>query len=226
MTIIHRCALPLPKRPFTCSGIKDRPLRGAFGILDAFRALREPECRRRVEERRYKLKEPVTDLAQAVTPFRISGLVLLVHVTEYETKRDTMGYTLGQAAKATGKSKPTIQRAIKSGTISASKADDGSYEIDPAELHRVFPLVTDTSNTEQHLKQDVLSSETVSLQREVTLLRERLADKDGVINDLRTRLDAEAEERRRTQAQLTALLTDQRPKEEPKRRRWLSFGKR
>ena len=42
-------------------------------------------------------------------------------------------------------------------------------------------------------------------------LRARLADKDAVIDDLRRRLDAEAEERRR----LTAILADQRAKPEP-----------
>jgi len=137
-----------------------------------------------------------------------------------------MSYTLGQAAKATGKSKPTIQRAIKNGTISASKTGDGSYEIDPAELHRVFPPVTHASNAEQDLKQSVPPRDTPVLHREIELLRERLADKESVIEDLRTRLDAEAEERRRTQAQLTALLTDQREQQEPKRRRWFSFRKR
>jgi excisionase family DNA binding protein len=154
--------------------------------------------------------------------------MLLVHVPPDETIRATMTYTLGQAAKATGKSKPTIQRAIKSGSISAAKADDGSYEINPSELHRVFPPVTSASNAEQALKQSVPPSDTVALQREIELLRERLTDKDGVIDDLRQRLDTEAEERRRTQAQLTALLTDQsqREQEEPQRRRWFSFGTR
>ena len=33
-----------------------------------------------------------------------------------------MPYTLGQAAKAVGKSKPTIARAIRSGRLSASRA--------------------------------------------------------------------------------------------------------
>jgi hypothetical protein len=136
-----------------------------------------------------------------------------------------MSYTLGQAAKATGRSKPTIQRAIKSGAISAAKSDDGSYEIDPSELHRVFPPVTLTSDAEQAVKQSVPPSDTIALQREIELMRERLADKDDVITDLRTRLDAEAEERRRTQTQLTALLTDQREKPEL-RRRWFSFWNR
>ena len=51
-----------------------------------------------------------------------------------------MRYTLGQAAKATGKSKTTIQRAVAKGLISGEKGKNGEYRIDPAELHRVFPL--------------------------------------------------------------------------------------
>ena len=46
-----------------------------------------------------------------------------------------------------------------------------------------------------------------ALQVETAVLRERLADKDYVIDDLRRRLDAEAEERRK----LTLMLTDRRP---------------
>jgi hypothetical protein len=52
-----------------------------------------------------------------------------------------MKYTLSEAAAATGKNKATIQRAIKSGKISAPKGESGSYEIDPSELHRVFQPV-------------------------------------------------------------------------------------
>ena len=55
-----------------------------------------------------------------------------------------MAYTLGEAAKATGKSKATISKAIKSGRISAMKDETGTFHIDPAELHRVYaPTVSD-----------------------------------------------------------------------------------
>lgn len=50
-----------------------------------------------------------------------------------------MSYTLGTAAKAVGKSKATISKAIKSGRISATKHDNGSYTIEAVELHRVYP---------------------------------------------------------------------------------------
>lgn len=47
-----------------------------------------------------------------------------------------MSYTLGEAAKVVGFSKPTLSRAIKNGKLSARRLDDGSYSIDAAELER------------------------------------------------------------------------------------------
>jgi excisionase family DNA binding protein len=133
-----------------------------------------------------------------------------------------MTYTLGQAAKATGKSKPTIQRAIKNGKISAIRNEDGSYEIDPAELHRVFEPLRGAGNDTGDMKQSVPAGDTPQLQAEITVLRERLTSLEfererernqlsDQIADLRRRLDAEGEERRK----LTALLTDQRHQAEP-----------
>jgi hypothetical protein len=55
-------------------------------------------------------------------------------------------------------------------------------------------------------------------------LRARLADKDAVIEDLRRRLDAESEERRR----LTLVLADMRtapPVAPPPRRFWWPWGR-
>ena len=48
--------------------------------------------------------------------------------------------SLSQAAKLTGKSKSTINRAIKTGKLSATRHEDGSYSIDSAELSRAFIL--------------------------------------------------------------------------------------
>ena len=52
--------------------------------------------------------------------------------------RNAMAYTLTKAATATGLSRSTIFRAIKSGKISASRIE-GNFSIEPVELHRVFP---------------------------------------------------------------------------------------
>ena len=65
----------------------------------------------------------------------------------HEVRRNPMTYTLGMAARATGVSKSTIHRAIKSGRVSAGRSDTGDYAIDPAELHRVFPPVQDATRS-------------------------------------------------------------------------------
>ncbi|HIC15009.1 MAG TPA: hypothetical protein EYO83_07655 [Gemmatimonadetes bacterium] len=133
-----------------------------------------------------------------------------------------MKYSLSEAAKATGKNKTTIQRSIKSGKISAGKGDGGSYEIDPSELHRVFPP-TVAQRDAKHAKsndtqQAKLASESshidrvVELEKELAVARERAngleAQKDQMadtINDLRKRLD-------NAEGRVTALLSDDRPK--------------
>lgn len=119
-----------------------------------------------------------------------------------------MAYTLGEAAKAANVSKTTIRRAIQAGRLSASRQDDGSYVIDPAELHRAFPGSSDGSGT---LARSVTASDTGELQVEVEMLREHLALLKDERDDLRERLDRADEERRQAQERLTALLTDQRP---------------
>ena len=129
-----------------------------------------------------------------------------------------MAYSLGQAAKAAGISKTSLHRAIQKGRVSAAKNDNGSYEIEPSELHRVYPLVTDADHSANpDLGQDGTAETQVGtevLRREVELLRERIADKETVIADLKERLDQSEQERRDKDRQLTALLTHQRPEPE------------
>ena len=71
-------------------------------------------------------------------PFLITGLVNDVYT--FTVRFTVMVYTLGTAAKATGKSKTAIASAIKSGKIKAIKTDSG-YEIAPDDLSKVYPLV-------------------------------------------------------------------------------------
>ena len=51
-----------------------------------------------------------------------------------------MAYSLLEAATAARVNRSTVLRAIKSGKISATKDKHGEWRIDPAELHRVYPL--------------------------------------------------------------------------------------
>ena len=127
-----------------------------------------------------------------------------------------MKYSLAEAAKATGKNKTTIQRAIKSGKISAVKGDSGAYEIDPAELHRVFPPATAQRDAQQAASNDTqrptVAWETSRLERIAELerelavaqsrsisLEEQRQQMNETIEDLRGRLD-------RSEERVTALL--------------------
>src|SRR4051812_36128515 len=57
-----------------------------------------------------------------------------------------MKYNLVTAADAIGVSKATMHRYVKKGRVAATRTDDDHYEIDPAELHRVFPPVSETGS--------------------------------------------------------------------------------
>lgn len=58
-------------------------------------------------------------------------------------------YTLSEAATAVGKNKTTVLRAIRRGRVSGERLEDGTYRIDPAELHRVFPPAPPASVREE-----------------------------------------------------------------------------
>jgi hypothetical protein len=127
-----------------------------------------------------------------------------------------MKYSASQAARATGKSIPTITRAYKSGKISGEYVEGIGYQFDPAEVHRVFPALT-TGGNDTHTKMIDAPNETVALEVEVKMLREMLDQERNHASDLRKRLDeATASERR-----LTLMLTDHRPPPQaPRARGW------
>lgn len=137
-----------------------------------------------------------------------------------------MKLSASQAAQAVGKSIPTITRAIKSGKLSAERLPQGGYAIDPSELHRVWPAVTQIGNASGH----ETPHETGMLEAEIQMLREKIVEIEAerererrqlseTVDDLRRRLDAEGAERRA----LTAQITDQRDKENQQKRGVLSW---
>ncbi len=176
--------------------------------------------------------------------------------------RTSTAISAAEAAKLTGVDKSTITRAVKDGKLSAYKDENGRLSIEPAELFRVFPHVseidaepvhqnTDASKrvgAENATKASMLSDafidahhqRFVAVQRELEETRQQ-RDKEReerererhtageTISDLRRRLDAAEEERRKKDAQVTHLLTDQRDKAEKReavldeRRWWRGF---
>jgi hypothetical protein len=125
-------------------------------------------------------------------------------------------YTLGKAARATGKSKMTLHRAITSGKISAIRNEDGEYEIDPAELMRVYEIVTPEPQTRPDVERSGTVNEALVLRAEIEGLKQQLALVKDERDDLRRRLDEDSAERRR----LTLLLIEAPGMATPKPSLW------
>ncbi len=64
--------------------------------------------------------------------------------------------SLSEAAAATGLNKTTVLRSIKSGKIMGTRDPLGQWQIDAAELHRVYPSVADATAAKTH--SEVLNS--------------------------------------------------------------------
>ena len=116
-------------------------------------------------------------------------------------------FTIGTAAKETGKSKATISREIKKGKLSAKKKEDGSYEIQAVELFRVYPRkeTPETGASEQSATPEK-HSELIELQVKVKVLEEQL-----------TREREQCDHWRGQAERISLMLTDQRerPSQKP-----------
>lgn len=124
-----------------------------------------------------------------------------------------MALSLSQAAKAAGKSKSTINRAIKSGKLSATRHDDGSYTIDASELSRSFQIGTPGGSEWISAAPQTEPVGTAVLEAENAALRAALDREREITNDLMADRDA-------WKQQATALLAAP-----PKRRSWWPWSR-
>ena len=125
-----------------------------------------------------------------------------------DAEGNNMSYTLGQAARATGKSKTTIQRAIRSGKISAEKTVNGAWEIEPSEVHRVYPEVSpvtvapmENGEIRDSSLQQELHHELALRDEQLASARKEIAHLAAQVEDLRTDRNAwraEAQRKRLT----------------------------
>ena len=134
-------------------------------------------------------------------------------------------FPVAEAAKRAGVERTTLYRKLKKGEISAHLDPSGNKFIEASELLRVYPKadLSDGAATEVQqwqasgFQQRATDNESKLLQRELEVRDEKISalekerdrerrDAQTTIDDLRRRLDQEAEERRR----LTLMLTDQR----------------
>ena len=88
--------------------------------------------------------------------------------------------TLGQAAKASKRAKSTVLLAIRSGRMSAPMNDKKEYEIDPAELFRVFQPVHTENTDENQIKPHENDNKTL----ENGFLKDKIKQLQEIIDDL------------------------------------------
>ena len=103
-----------------------------------------------------------------------------------------MSYTLGQAAKVVGMSKTSILRSIKAGRISAGRDEFGQWAIEPCELHRVYPALTeDTVTGNGPGERAVTGGETALAEANAraALAEARLFDFKTMLDDIREQRD-------------------------------------
>jgi len=135
-----------------------------------------------------------------------------------------MAYTLGQAAKAVGMSKTSVLRSIRAGRISAGRNEFGQWAIEPVELHRVYPALTDDNDTADGTGERAVTGVDTALAEGIraSLLEQRIIELRGMLDDMRGQRDDMRGQRDAWQRQAETsqrALTDQREKAIP-RPRW------
>jgi predicted RNase H-like nuclease (RuvC/YqgF family) len=118
-----------------------------------------------------------------------------------------MTLSANQASKEAGKTKKTILDAIKSKRMSASKNDKGHWEIDPAELFRVFPKTSVTPLPKTTTIPPIENHENrvtiAELEAEVKALKREVERTDIERERERENLSQHIEDMRKAMAQLT-----------------------
>lgn len=139
-----------------------------------------------------------------------------------------MKLTAGQAAKAAAVNTATITRAIKRGKISATKGEDGSWRIDPAELLRLYPRATVQEDPSLAVQGSATPPRNDDLRFEVAVLKERLRSAEALqamAEDLRAAAEQDRDSWRAQAERLTkALPAPAAEPPQPKRRRWWRWG--
>jgi len=123
--------------------------------------------------------------------------------------------TLNQAAREAGKSKATILDAIRGGRLSAPKDELGRYQIDPAELFRVWPPTSSLPDDETTTDRPIPPTDHLPATTEAALLRQQVQFLERIIHGVERERDDLRNERERLlkvieeQAGTVKLLTHQ-----------------
>src|SRR5690348_18270004 len=112
-----------------------------------------------------------------------------------------MPYSLAAAGAATGLSKTTIFRAIKSGKISGSKDVNGQWQVEPAELHRVYPPFAEAAESTDAPQRDAPAA--AELELKLAVMEARVIYLNDALDEMRGQRNAW-----QTQAERLALTDE------------------
>jgi hypothetical protein len=126
-------------------------------------------------------------------------------------------FTIGQAAKETGKAKSTIKKSIDNGELSVADKTSRGFKIEVSELFRVFPRKREERSQSAPIEQTKTVEERIEnsiLEAKLELAGQRYDDAQRTIEDLRSDRDA-------WKHQATALIENKSEKKQP-RKGWLA----
>ena len=118
--------------------------------------------------------------------------------------------TLGEAAKMTGVSKPTISKAVLSGKVTGIKGENGVFQIEKSELIRVYPEKTNKAGASKSTSATKAGSAVAELENKH--LAEQVADLQARLSKTEDRLETAEIREREANARVFALIEDHRPK--------------
>jgi excisionase family DNA binding protein len=136
-----------------------------------------------------------------------------------------MAYTLATAAEAAKVTKPTVFRWVKAGRITATRAKDGTYRIEPVELHRYVDSIAKDTPAKVAAQQADAAADTVPETIEAVALRYEVEKLKAFLEPEKQRADELRQDRDRwvEQAQRLALPSPETPRNGSHGRRWWSL---
>ena len=114
--------------------------------------------------------------------------------------------SLSEAAKVSGQSKSAIWRAVNSRRLPATRTYTGDYQIDPAELHRVFSSETADERADTG---SIKRSSTELEQAEAALMQDQIERLFRVGQLIRKELDSDRDAWRSQPDRLRQLVGSQ-----------------
>ena len=127
--------------------------------------------------------------------------------------------SLRQAATAASVSKSTILRAIQTGRLSATRLETGGYDIDPAELFRVYPAPMRTAEMGQDAPSETAgATHATPVAHELQIRMAQLEAELSALKELNAELRTDRDPWHDQASRLTCALPA--PQSTPERRGW------